>query len=102
MGPCVRRDDGGAARAVRSLSRLRGRVGVGVPLRATASEIKRGRCKTKKSRTRGESPTRLAFARHPPPQAGEGLDHVAAVVTPPSTTMVWPVMKVDASEARYA
>ena len=28
--------------------------------------------------------------------------HVAAVVTPPSTTMVWPVMKVEASEARYA
>jgi hypothetical protein len=23
-----------------------------------------------------------------------------AVVTPPSTTMVWPVMKVEASEAR--
>jgi hypothetical protein len=26
--------------------------------------------------------------------------YAAAVVTPPSTTMVWPVMKVDASEAR--
>ena len=26
--------------------------------------------------------------------------YVAAVVTPPSTTMVWPVMKVEASEAR--
>jgi len=24
----------------------------------------------------------------------------AAVVTPPSTTIVWPVMKVEASEAR--
>src|SRR6476619_2015361 len=28
--------------------------------------------------------------------------HTDAVVTPPSTTMVWPVMKVEASEARYA
>ena len=27
-------------------------------------------------------------------------DYTAAVVTPPSTTMVWPVMKVEASEAR--
>jgi len=27
-------------------------------------------------------------------------NYTAAVVTPPSTTMVWPVMKVDASEAR--
>ena len=26
--------------------------------------------------------------------------YAAAVVTPPSTTMVWPVMKVEASEAR--
>ncbi|MGF6307372.1 hypothetical protein ABIB82_001482 [Bradyrhizobium sp. i1.8.4] len=26
--------------------------------------------------------------------------YVAAVVTPPSTTIVWPVMKVEASEAR--
>ena len=26
--------------------------------------------------------------------------HTAAVVTPPSTTMVWPVMKLEASEAR--
>jgi len=28
------------------------------------------------------------------------LGYTAAVVTPPSTTMVWPVMKVEASEAR--
>ena len=28
--------------------------------------------------------------------------YVAAVVTPPSTTMVWPVMNVEASDARYA
>jgi hypothetical protein len=27
-------------------------------------------------------------------------NHTDAVVTPPSTTMVWPVMKVEASEAR--
>jgi hypothetical protein len=26
--------------------------------------------------------------------------YTAAVVTPPSTTMVWPVMKLDASEPR--
>jgi hypothetical protein len=26
--------------------------------------------------------------------------YTAAVVTPPSMTMVWPVMKVEASEAR--
>ena len=31
---------------------------------------------------------------------GEENAYVAAVVTPPSTTMVWPVMKVEASEAR--
>src|SRR5258708_1824952 len=30
----------------------------------------------------------------PPPLAGEGRDHADAVVTPPSTTMVWPVMKL--------
>jgi hypothetical protein len=27
-------------------------------------------------------------------------NYTAAVVTPPSMTMVWPVMKVEASEAR--
>jgi hypothetical protein len=27
-------------------------------------------------------------------------NYTAAVVTPPSITMVWPVMKVEASEAR--
>jgi hypothetical protein len=44
----------------------------------------------------------------PSPTRGEGkvpqmerpYAYAAAVVTPPSTTMVWPVMKVDASEAR--
>ena len=63
---------------------------------------------TVSSGTRGESPTRLAllgtlrasFARLDP-ASGRGEEHyVAAVVTPPSTTMVWPVMNVDASEAR--
>ncbi len=38
----------------------------------------------------------------PLPASGERSRHnyAAAVVTPPSTTMVWPVMKVEASEAR--
>src|SRR5882762_10075856 len=35
-----------------------------------------------------------------PQGRGEGANHTDAVVTPPSTTMVWPVMKVEASEAR--
>jgi hypothetical protein len=52
--------------------------------------------------TRGESP-------HPPSlrygtlprKCGRGKkSYVAAVVTPPSTTIVWPVMKVEASDAR--
>jgi hypothetical protein len=30
----------------------------------------------------------------------QGRTHTDAVVTPPSTTMVWPVMKLDASEPR--
>ena len=35
------------------------------------------------------------------PRPGHEVNNYAdAVVTPPSTTMVWPVMKVDASEAR--
>jgi len=33
-----------------------------------------------------------------PPQGKR--NYTAAVVTPPSITMVWPVMKVEASEAR--
>src|SRR6185436_16857273 len=49
-----------AARSVRSLSRLRGRVGVGVLPRMRASEISRGWRKAKGRWTRGESPTRLA------------------------------------------
>jgi hypothetical protein len=34
------------------------------------------------------------------PLQGRVKSYAAAVVTPPSTTMVCPVMKVDASEAR--
>src|SRR3954452_11677180 len=54
---------------------------------------------------RPEPLTRLASddASHPLPQGptrGEGKSYTDAVVTPPSTTMVWPVMKLDASEAR--
>jgi hypothetical protein len=39
----------------------------------------------------------------PSPTRGEGKEgsgYTDAVVTPPSTTMVWPVMKLDASEPR--
>jgi hypothetical protein len=46
------------------------------------------------------APTRLASLGTLPRQCGRGKDHTDAVVTPPSTTMVWPVMKVEASEAR--
>ena len=54
----------------------------------------------------------LRSTRADPPPSGEGevernfklyasvASYTAAVVTPPSTTMVCPVMKVDASEAR--
>ena len=59
-------------------------------------------------------PTRLALARNCAAELGtlrasfarldprkrEREDYGAAVVTPPSTTIVWPVMKVEASEAR--
>ena len=48
---------------------------------------------------RGESPTRLA-SLGTLPRKREREHHTDAVVTPPSTTMVWPVMKVEASEAR--
>jgi hypothetical protein len=40
------------------------------------------------------------FIRGDPPPPGEGKSYTDAVVTPPSTTMVCPVMKLDASEAR--
>ena len=45
------------------------------------------------------SPSR-ARSLSPRTQRDEGEDYTDAVVTPPSTTMVWPVMKVEASEAR--
>jgi len=35
-----------------------------------------------------------------PASAKEGKSQTDAVVTPPSTTMVWPVMKLEASEPR--
>ena len=50
------------------------------------------------------TPPRLAscFARCEPtlPLKGRVKNHTEAVVTPPSTTMVWPVMKLEASEER--
>ena len=36
----------------------------------------------------------------PAPQGTSEKIYTDAVVTPPSTTMVWPVMKVEASEPR--
>src|SRR5215208_5449942 len=92
-GEAIRLGGGGqyqklAARSVRSLSRLRGRVGVGVPPRATASEFKRGWRETRERRTRGESPTRLASLGTLPRLRGREENYVAAVVTPPSTTIV--------------
>src|SRR5882724_470280 len=68
----------------------------------------RGRRAAPGERVPDQRRSRLAErAPHPDPlpaRAGRGSapSYVAAVVTPPSTTMVWPVMKVEASEARYA
>jgi len=76
-----------AARSVRSLSRLRGRVGVGVPPAGDGVGDWRERRHLTQSWTRGESPTRLASLGTLPRKRE-------------STTMVWPVMKVEASEAR--
>jgi hypothetical protein len=39
-------------------------------------------------------------AASPSPASESGKHHTDAVVTPPSTTMVWPVMKLEASEPR--
>src|SRR5690348_5710657 len=47
------------------------------------------------------TPPLISFASTLPLQ-GRVRSHTDAVVTPPSTTMVWPVMKVEASDARYA
>jgi hypothetical protein len=47
------------------------------------------------------APTRLAWLGTLPRKRGRGEEgYAAAVVTPPSTTMVWPVMKLDASEPK--
>jgi hypothetical protein len=54
---------------------------------------------TANSGTRGDTPTRLA-SLGTLPRTREREDHTDAVVTPPSTTIVWPVMNVEASEAR--
>jgi hypothetical protein len=40
------------------------------------------------------------FASTLPLQGRVRKNHTDAVVTPPSTTMVWPVMKLEASEPR--
>ena len=50
--------------------------------------------------TRGGAPIRLAALGTFPRKREKGESYVEAVVTPPSTTMVWPVMKVEASEPR--
>ena len=86
---------GRATSTVRSLSRLRGRAGVGAAAREVLEKI----AGTFSSGTRGESPTRLA-SLGTLPRKREREYYAEAVVTPPSTTMVWPVMKVEASEAR--
>jgi hypothetical protein len=46
------------------------------------------------------SPTRLAALGTLPRKRERVRDYTDAVVTPPSTTMVCPVMKLDASEPR--
>ena len=53
------------------------------------------------------APTRLALARNCAAELGtlprkreREENYTDAVVTPPSTTMVWPVMKLEASEPR--
>ena len=50
--------------------------------------------------TRGGSPTRLALLGTLPRKREREENYTDAVVTPPSTTMVWPVMKLEASEPR--
>ena len=81
---------------VRSLSPLRERVGVRAP-----RERGRSDCARSRERLTVHSPRVTPRARrHPPPQGERDRIYIAAVVTPPSTTMVWPVMKVEASEPR--
>jgi len=71
---------------------LRGRVGVGALATTGFAEA---------------APTRLALLGTLPRKrerertSRSRIDgYTAAVVTPPSTTMVWPVMKLEASEER--
>jgi hypothetical protein len=45
-------------------------------------------------------PTRLALLGTLPARGRGKKNYADAVVTPPSITMVWPVMKVEASEPR--
>jgi len=67
------------------LPRLRGRVGVGVLSASGLAEA---------------APTRLALLGTLPRKREREENYTDAVVTPPSTTMVWPVMKLEASEPR--
>ncbi|SHK30652.1 hypothetical protein SAMN05444159_2951 [Bradyrhizobium lablabi] len=46
------------------------------------------------------APTRLALLGTLPRKRERGRGYADAVVTPPSTTIVWPVMKLEASEER--
>jgi hypothetical protein len=88
MGPGVRRDDVRvlfAARSVRPLSRACG-GGLGWGFFGNA--------------TRGESPHPALCATLPRKREREEENHTDAVVTPPSTMMVCPVMKLEASEPR--
>jgi hypothetical protein len=67
------------------LPRLRGRVGVGALSAWESAEA---------------APTRLALLGTLPRKREREETYADAVVTPPSTTMVWPVMKLEASEPR--
>jgi hypothetical protein len=84
-------------------------VGEGGEIERSEIEPGEGLLQQKGART----PRGCVAEEAPKPTTGEGkppklpeqrfivaAPYAAAVVTPPSTTMVWPVMKVDASEAR--
>jgi hypothetical protein len=62
--------------------------------------LSEAKCETGWGRTCHPTPPLIAFALIFPLQGRVRAGYAAAVVTPPSTTMVWPVMKVEASEAR--
>jgi hypothetical protein len=51
-------------------------------------------------RFRGDDGAKVQIPRKCDPTGGSCASYTDAVVTPPSTTMVWPVMKLDASEPR--